>query len=77
MFALPPLATGRVCDLASGNGNAAVKIKAAYPRQSFIVVNVVIVVVNAVVVFNVVNAVDFSAVVVTAVVLASPVVGKG
>ena len=33
VFALPPLEDGKVCDLASGNGNAAVKVKAAYPRQ--------------------------------------------
>ena len=38
VFALPPLANGRVCDLASGNGNAAVKIKAAYPRHGVVVV---------------------------------------
>lgn len=38
VFALPPLKEGRVCDLASGNGNAAVKIKDAYPRISLAVV---------------------------------------
>ena len=43
VFALPPLANGRVCDLASGNGNAAVKIKAAYPRHGGVVVVVVVV----------------------------------
>jgi len=38
VFALPPLKDGRVCDLASGNGNAAIKIKAAYPRITLAVV---------------------------------------
>ena len=33
VFALPPLGNGKVCDLAAGNGNASVKIVAAYPRQ--------------------------------------------
>jgi len=38
VFALPPLSDGRVCDLAAGNGNAAVKIKVAYPRVAMSVV---------------------------------------
>ena len=36
VYALPPLGDDKVCDLAAGNGNAAVKILSAYPRRDVI-----------------------------------------